>query len=125
MPGAEDQAIGRVEDAVHEVHVPALGVIPDPAQVAAEVGVGSVVDADVALCRHESEGQLGENAERAERAVHHREDQSILVFRRALQDHAVGGDHLLGQAAVVEPAMRERHRLERAAGDGAAQGDRR
>ena len=78
---------------------------------------------DVGTRGDQPEGELREDAERAERAVHHLEDERVLVVRRAVQPLAGGGQHLIGQAGVVKAAVLERHRLQRAARHRAADRD--
>ena len=48
----------------------------------------------------------------------------MLVLGRTREDLALRGDHLVGRAGVVEAAVHERHRFDRAAGDRTADRDR-
>ena len=56
--------------------------------------------------------------------MHHLEDETVLVVRRAAEHVAVGCDDLVLEARVVETAVLEGPGLEGAAGDGPADGDR-
>src|SRR3569623_1188824 len=67
--------------------------------------------------------QLGQDAQRAERAVHHLEQQLVLFPRTAGQHVAAACHDLVLQAGVVEAAVAVRHRLDRTTGDRAAHGD--
>ena len=85
-----------------------------------EVRVPAVVERDVRLGFDELEGDAREDRQRPVGAVQHVEQLVVPAEHAAL---AGAGDDLVLQAAVVEAAEAERHRLHRAAGDGATERD--
>jgi len=113
-----------VDDAIHEVEVTAIGMAANRVRVVVERAVGLVGHLHVRLRGDESKLQLGKDAERPKRSMHHLEDERVLVVRSAPQDGPVAGEHLVFEAGVMKPTMTKRHRLEGASRHGAADGDR-
>ncbi len=120
---AQRELGGRVDDPVHEVHVLAHVVRPDGVQVAVDRAVVLVAQVHVGLGGHQVKHQPGQNAHGAEGAVHHLEDELVLVFRGAGEHVALGGDDLVLEAGVVKAAVPVGHGLDGAAGHGAPDGD--
>ena len=112
-----------MDDAVHEIDIPALEVGPDGCHIAVDRRVCLVTEVDEGLGRDQPEHEPRQDAYRPERAVHHLEDQRVLVVGRAGEHVAFRGDDLVLEAGVVEAAVYEGHGLDGAARHGPADGD--
>ena len=120
---AEHQMRRRVDHAVHEVDVPALVVVPDRFEVAVDRLVVFVPHVDELLGWDQPKDEPRQNSHGPEGAVHHLEDQRVLVVGRAGQHISLGGDDLVLEAGVVKATVDVGHRLDRAARDRPADGD--
>src|SRR5262245_6158925 len=76
---AEDELAHAVNHAVHEVHVARCDVAADRVLKVVEPGVLLVVDLHEGLRGNQTEGELRQDADRAERAVHHLEQESVVA----------------------------------------------
>lgn len=112
-----------MDDAIHEIDVFQFVMPVNGGLVFFEARVFFIHHVHITFGRDELERQPSQYAERSERAVHHLENEGVLIVGFANQDLAFGGDHFVFRAGVVKPAMDEGHRFDGAARDGAADGD--
>ena len=124
MSEREDIEVGAVDNAVHEVHVELFGMCADGRPIGFHIGVAFVHDADDGLGRNELELEFAEDPLCAERAVDRMVDKAQVIFGRATEHIACGGDNIILDARVVESAVAKGHGLDRAAGNGPSDGDR-
>ena len=114
--------VGGVHDPVDEIDVGRRAAREKRLVERVRVTKAPVLDVHVRHGRHEREADARQDRERAVRAVDHAEEQRLLL-RRAGDDLARAGHDLVGEAGIVEAAVAERRRLDRAPGDGAAHRD--
>lgn len=94
-----------MDDAVHEIHIPALEVRPDGRQITVDRRVCLVTEVDEGLGGDQLKHEARQNACRPERAVHHLKDQGVLVVGRAGEHISFGGDDLILDAGIMEASV--------------------
>ena len=121
-PDAEDEVVGAVHDAVEEVDLRVSGRRQRLAAECLGRAEMPVLQPDERPGGDEAERRSREDAEGAVGTVEHVEGER-LALGGADEDLAGAGDDLVLETRVVEAAVAEGHRLDGAAGDGAAHGD--
>jgi len=112
-----------MDDAVHEIHIPALEVRPDGGHVTGDRRVLLVTEVDEGFGRDQPEHEPRKDAYRSERAMHHLEDQRSFIVGRAGEHISFCGDDLILDARVVETSIYEGHGLDGASRHGPSDGD--